>query len=623
MCGIVAEFDPAEPCDEAVLRAGLSAIRHRGPDGEGVWRSPDRRAGLGHVRLAILDLAGSPQPIASEDGQMVVVVNGEFYDHGRLRADLGRRGHRFRTGGDGEVAVHLYEEYGTAFVDHLRGEFALVLWDGRARRLVAARDRFGIKPLCFHREGSRLRVASEAKALFAMGVPASWDEGTVHQVASMQYPLPDRTLFAEVRQLRPGHLLVADAVGVHISPYWDMDYPPEEAKPPGVDVRELAERLAEAVLLRLRADVPVAFHLSGGLDSSSVVALAARLTGRPPPCFTVGFDRGGYDELDAARRTAEALGAELHPVVLPTQSLLDHLGDAVWFSEGLAINGHLPAKYLLAREIRRSGYPVVLSGEGADEILAGYAHFRQDLWRDDPARCGQLAGANEMVAGMHLPEGQTLSLDSVRAALGRAPTFLEAKASLGWRMRSLLRDEFRERFADRDPFGAFLASFPADQLQGRGVVDQASYLWSKSSLATYILRTLGDGTEMAHAVEGRLPFLDHKFFEFVRDIPTGWKVRGGVEKWALRQAMVGLLPEEVLSRPKQPFTAPPLALSDSALLHDTLFSAGLASSPFFDPTNVRQALAALPSLPERERLAWDPVFMLVLTACLAQGRFGL
>lgn len=245
MCGILVDFQPEGMVDDALLRRGMDALRPRGPDGDGLWISADRTVGFGYVRLAILDLAGSPQPIASEDGSVVAVVNGEFHGHDTLRRDLVRRGHRFRTGGDSELAIHLHEEHGLAFVEHLRGEFAVVLWDQRRRQLVAVRDRFGIKPLCCHVEGNRLRIASQAKGLFAMGVAPAWDHGTAARVCGMQYMPPDRTLFAGVRQLRPGHLLVASTSGVATSPYWEPDCPAEAAKLVDVSLGELAESLRE------------------------------------------------------------------------------------------------------------------------------------------------------------------------------------------------------------------------------------------------------------------------------------------------------------------------------------------------------------------------------------------
>jgi asparagine synthase (glutamine-hydrolysing) len=632
MCGIVAEYHPGGRVDPAALGEALKALRPRGPDGEGRWISANGDVGLGHVRLAILDLEGSSQPIASEDGQIILTVNGEFYDHEAVRRALERRGHRFRTGGDSEIALHLYEEAGLGFLDQLRGEFALVLWDGRHGQLVAARDRFGIKPLCFHQIGGRLLLASRAKALFRMGVVPAWDEEAFFQIASTQYLPPERTLFAGVRQLRAGHYLVANGNGVRVGCYWDMDYPSLADRPPAQDsavlARQLRETLEEAVRLRLRADVPVCCHLSGGLDSSAVAGLAARHLARPLACFSVGFDITGYDELTQAEQAATQLGVDWHPLPLGQAVLAEHLADAVWHSEGLGINGHLSAKYLLARAIRAAGYKVVLSGEGSDEILGGYAHLRQDLFQaDSRAGTSTYHQSDAILAGMHLPEGEALPMDHVARRLGYVPTFLHAKATLGRRMHGLLRDAYLARFGQRDPLADFLGAFDVPgRLAGRHLVDQSSYLWSHSALASYILHTLGDGTEMAHGIEGRLPFLDHHVFDLVRHYPIAVKIRGDVEKWILRQALADLLPRAVVERRKLPFTAPPLSLfraAGTSLLEDTLRSTLLEDMEFFDPPRVRSLLDQLPTMGKQQRLAWDPVLMLVLTACLAQQRFGM
>src|SRR5262249_32338598 len=328
--------------------------------------------------------------------------------------------------------------------------------------------------------------------------------------------------------------LIATAAGVRVLPYWDMDHLRGEARP-NVPIAQACSRLRaeleEAVRLRLRSDVPLCFHLSGGLDSSSVVALAARHRARPS-CYSVSFDAEGYDELEQTQATARALSVDLTPVRVTRRDVADYFAEAVWFSEGLAINGHLPAKYLLARGIARRA-EVVLSGEGADEILAGYAHFKLDLAR---AQGEEAAGSGTMLAGMHVPEGEPLPLEGARAILGEVPAFLEAKATLGRRMRSLLRDDYLMRFAGRDPLATFAAAFDVPgQLAGRLAVDRASYLWSRSALANSILRTLGDGTEMAHGIEGRLPFLDHRLFEFACQLPIAFRIRDGVEKWVLRE----------------------------------------------------------------------------------------
>jgi asparagine synthase (glutamine-hydrolysing) len=593
MCGIVSVLSPGRPADAAALRRSLASLRRRGPDGDGLWISPDRGAALGHARLAIVDPAGGAQPFVNEDATVVAAVNGELYDDERLRRDLERRGHRFRSRSDGELVVHLYEERGLDLFPALRGEFAFALYDLRARRLLAGRDRFGAKPLVWRRGPDGLALASDAKALFALGAPAAWDEDSVFHAMSFQYTLPDRTLFRDILALPPGHRLVADERGVKIEPYWDLDFPRRHAPADEAGLAaELRERLDEAVRLRLRADVPVGALLSGGLDSSAVAALA-----KTPDLFTVGFDAAPYDELAVAAATAKRLGARHHAVRVDAPRLLDALPEAVERAEGLAVNGHLPAKFLLSRAVREAGVKVLLTGEGADEIFAGYPHLREEA--TDPA--------DLLTRGIMLPTAPGLPLDAVRARLGFVPTFLEAKASLGARLRPLLSPDFLARFRRRDPFAEFIGAFDVPgRLEGRARLDQSLYLWCKSALAVYILRTLGDGTEMAHGVEGRLPFLDTPLVDFALRVPPELKIRNGREKHLLREAVRPLVTEEVAARRKQPFFAPPLGTSARAALRAAKLPA------FFD----RAAVDALD-------VSDDPLVWTVLSASALEERLRL
>jgi asparagine synthase (glutamine-hydrolysing) len=633
MCGLIALASWDDPLERAVLDRALSRLGHRGPDFSGRWLSPHGRVGLGHTRLRIVDLETGDQPICSEDGQCVVIVNGELYGHQDIRRNLERRGHRFRTRSDSEILLHLYEERGLECLEELRGEFAFILWDGRRRTLLAARDRFGIKPLCWSNAGKMLLLASEAKALFAAGMIPVWDRAAFFQSASMQYLLPEQTLFHGVHQLQPGHYLLARADRIDVRCYWDLDCPLADSFP---SVREeearagLLERLEEAVALRLQADVPVCLHLSGGLDSSSIVALAARQRSAELDCFTVTFEEEVYDERRPAQEMARHAGVRLQEVHVSQGDILDVLADAVYFSEGLAINGHLSAKFLLSRAIREAGYKVVLSGEGADEVLAGYPHLRQDLLLAGGAGADVLArlqDRNAIMTGIQLPCGSSLPLDAIEERLGFVPTFLRAKGTLGLRMRSVLADDFVQQFADRDCFRVLLDCLDVTgQLAGRQRLDQATYLWTKLTLVNYILRTLGDGTEMAHGVEGRLPFLDHVLFDFARWLAPEWKIHAGVEKYLLREAMRTLLPEPIRRRQKQPFTAPPLSrFASPAARHrirDLVRGGAFRALPFFDGRRVLTLLDRLPSLSAQEQTAADPVVMMVLSAIALQERFS-
>lgn len=640
MCGIVAMLSAERPIDAGALDRSLSALRHRGPDGRGTWISKDRSIALGHVRLAIRDVKGGAQPIANEDRSVIVVVNGELYDFEETRRALEARGHRFQTGSDSEIALHLYEEHGLECFRFLRGEFALVIWDARAGRLVAARDRFGVKPLLYAARNGTLVLASEAKALLAAGVPAVWDEEAFLHAAAMQYTPPDRTLFRDVRQIPPGCFMVARARERAISSYWDADFVRMEDWPETIHdaeiIDDLRARLSGAVEARLRADVPVACALSGGLDSSSVASLAARLSNRPIDCFTVGFEDEAYDERSIAERTARHLGVRFHVVPAKERDLANALPDAIFASESLAVNAHVSAKLLLTRRVAESGCKVLLTGEGADEVLAGYPHFRADAIKAT-ASAGEARGtrerarldaSNRVSAGILLPEGEALDLSSFRARIGFVPTFLEAKASLGYRVTSLLAEPYRSRFFARDFFEELASSLDvAGRLQGRHPVDQASYVWIKLALPSYLLRLFGDGLEMASSIEGRLPFLDHHVFECARKMPISMKIRDGVEKHALREAMRPLLGEDVLGREKHPFFAPPLGTArggdTGALLQDTLRGRAFASVPFFERAAIDELLDRWPGMSPGERANADPVLMMLTSAAVLAERFRL
>jgi asparagine synthase (glutamine-hydrolysing) len=625
VCGILAMLSHAGPLDPERVARATDAMALRGPDGRGIWVSPDRRIALGHRRLAVMDPSGIGQPLANESEQIWAVVNGEFYGAESLRADLEARGHRFRTNGDSEVLLHLYEDKGLAALEDLRGEFAFVLWDAGTRTLLAARDRFGIKPLYYakymHAGEQGIVLASQAKALFfAAGVPAEWDADAFLQAASMQYPRLGTTLYRGVKQLEPGTMLIVSDGNFRIRRYWDLDYPTEDKSAKVPDARAVAEAFRErfetAVTLRLRADVPVAFQLSGGIDSAAVAAASASKLTAPIHCFTVSLEGEAYDETALAKLVAAHLGATLHCVEMHALDVARELPAAVLAGEGLCINAHLVAKYCLSRAVRDAGFKVVLTGEGSDEVLAGYAHLRADL---NQASRAALMQQNSVSRGIMLPDGPGLSLAGVRERLGFVPTWLEAKASFGYRMQELLSPPWAQRSQAVDRYASALedVDVPA-QLAGRGPVEQALYLWSKFALESYILRTLGDGMEMAHSIEGRVPFLDHQLFEWLRTLPAEAKIRNGIEKAPLRDAMRGLLPEALVTRPKHPFLAPPTFSSSTCGAAEMLLdlSKSARALPFFDATKLEQRVKSLDTMSPTEQATTDPTLMFALSACI-------
>lgn len=633
MCGILALFNLSEkrPADSSRLEAGLAAMRHRGPDGLKYWQAADGRAALGHARLAIVAVKDGDQPLQNEDGSLHLVVNGELYDHIRTGKDLAQRGHKIATSSDSEIALHLYEEYGLDFLSHLRGEFALALYDDKKQRLIVARDRFGIKPVCYAVQDGQLLVASEAKALFAMGLTAEFDPESVFHTLNMQYVLPDRTLFSGVKQLPPGHFLLAQDGQIRVEKYFDMDYPVESGrvtdKPLSETqerelIAEFAELFEESVRLRLFSEFPVVCHLSGGLDSSSVLAMAAKNSSEPINCFTVSFAEEGYDELSIAREMAQKVDGQLHVVPVSARDIVENMEDACFKSEGLAVNGHLTAKHLLNKAIHQAGFRVSLTGEGADEVLAGYPHLRSDILKasGNSEKLAALHAANPMSKGIMLASGRSLSLACVEDALGYVPGFLEAKGTLGYKMLAVANEDFlrQNNLQHRDAYKDLLAHFDIDgQIKGRHPVHQSLYLWSKTALANYILRTLGDGVEMGQSLEGRLPFLDHKLFEFLRKLPMSMKIHGDNEKYILKEAMKPYITSTIYNRHKHPFVAPPVsrfAGSDVRdLIREKLASKSFGELAFYDQTKVLALFDRLESMNDEERAATDPVFMTALS----------
>jgi asparagine synthase (glutamine-hydrolysing) len=607
MCGIVAMLTNDRPIARHALQAATDCLRHRGPDGEGLWLADDERVGLGHRRLSIIDLVTGSQPMSNEDGTVHAIVNGEFYDYVRVQRELGARGHHLRSRSDSEILLHLYEEEGDACVRHLRGEFAFVLWDARRRRLFAARDRFGIKPLYYAESRDGLVLASEVKALFAAGVTAAWAPAAVYR-ALLLLPGRERTLFREVRQLPPGHTLSYAAGKLQVQSYWDLDYPiaPAPARDERDQIACLRQLIEEATTLRLQADVPVGCLLSGGIDSSALLGIAsARVTDLPT--FTAVFSETTADDIQAAHEAADAAGVTTAMVTVSDLALAEGLSAAVSHAETLGINLHGVGRFLLCERLRREGLRVALTGEGADEVFAGYVQFRQDA-----------ASA---------PDDRGLAaLAGVRARLGFVPAWMEKIAVRDSIVHALLSREFAAAFDEADPFADALDELDlAGQVHGRPPLIQSLYLWTRTVLPNYVL--FAERLEMGHGIEIRLPYLDHVLFEYVRTLDPSLLLRAGQEKYVLREAVRPFVPASVQRRAKQPFLAPPASARPDSPLHavvrEVLHSDAMTDLPFFDAPVV---LALFDSLADREphlRAALDAALMKVVCAVLLQRRFRL
>lgn len=621
MCGIVAVFSNQNPIEPESLARATQSLIHRGPDEQHHWIAPDGRVGLGHTRLTIIDLVTGAQPIANEDGRLRIVVNGEFYDFERIRRELETRGHEFRTRSDSEIALHLYEEIGPACLEQLRGEFAFVIWDEQNQTLFAARDRFGIKPLFYTSVKDTLYLASEVRALFAAGVPANWDQESMFQNLFLSVD-QDRSLFKGIRQVPAGHYLIARRASSGLTCYWDANYPRANAPTINQSEPDCVERLRclldEAVRLRMRADVPVGCYVSGGVDSSSVLGLASSQGNGSVAAFTVAFDHADFNESESARRTAAHVGADFYPVPVTEADFADVFIEAVGHGEMVHYNAHGAARYRLSRAVQQAGYKVVLAGEGADELFAGYDFSRQALLSS--VANGSWSKWPRMLFRMmrlKTPAEQRIArtspwLERICRVLAFSPDLLEFVSEKFTLLGSMLANDFAQEFQRRDPYREFLRQFQwrAD-LFGREPHKQIIYLWMKSLFVNYVLA--GERLDMAHGVEVRLPFLDHKLFEFARSLPAGLLARNGTQKYILREAMKPFVTEEVYQGAKQPFFAPPMVIGNPMyeLLQDLLRSQNFKSVPFFDRSSVIRFLDELPRMDDRTRNSMDPLLFMM------------
>ena len=450
-----------------------------------------------------------------------------------------------------------------------------------------------------------------------------------------------RTVFAGILQIPPGHYLLATPNHLQLVRYWDFNYPTIAAsgqrKSDADYAAEVRHALDEAVRLRLRADVPVGCYLSGGLDSCAVLGLAARHHSGPIRAFTLAFDGRDYNEEAEAREMAAKAGAEFHPIPIRQAELADHFADAIAQAEGPCINAHGVAKYLLSRAVRDAGFKVVLTGEGADEIFAGYPPFRRDMLLHntearDPATVAslleELHQTNPVSRGLMLLHGEAQPLERIQRLLGFVPSFIETMAAGAAKYRALLTGSFLKRFGANTPYESCCDGLDIHgQLTGREPVHQSLYLWSKTILARYVLTMLGDRMEMAHSIEGRLPFLDHHLVEVVRSQPVSQKIRGTTEKYVLREATRDVITDTVYRRHKHPFVTPPATLNPKdklySLVQDQLRGPTLAAMPFFDRKKVITLLDNLDTMDENARVAYDPILMTVLSMCVLQERFKL
>ena len=605
MCGIagIATVGPDGGAPElADVREMIGRLHHRGPDGRGFYA--DDKVALGHARLSIIDLEGGAQPIQNEDGSVRVVFNGEIFNFLELRADLEKQGHRFRTRSDTEVIVHLYEEHGLEFVHRLNGQFAIALWDSRQCRLVLVRDRAGIRPLFFTQVGGRLAFASEIKALFALPeVPRRLDIAGISRVFTFWASVAPTTIFDGVMSLPAGHMLVLEGAESRIRSYWDWRFADavQDADPIEESACKLRELLQDSVRLQLRSDVPVGVYLSGGLDSSVIAALVKAVSEQQFRTFSLTFEDGEFDESGYQGEMVRHLGSRHTAVRCSRADIGAAFPRTIWHSETPVVRTAPTPLMLLSEHVHAQGYKVVLTGEGADEVFAGYDLFREAKIRRFWGRAPRSRWRPRLLERLypylaHSPVGAgtlTQGFFSHGIQNGDAGSFAHLPR---WRTTQRLWQFFtadaRMAAAAVDPVAQLLSALPAE-LAEWPPLSRDQYVEAHTLLSEYLLCSQGDRMAMANSVEGRFPFLDHRVIEFANALPPRHKLRVLNEKYLLKQATRGLVPERIRLRPKQPYRAPdsqsfffsgrPLEYVE-ALFHDPQVRNG----GLFEPAAVRK-----------------------------------
>ncbi len=558
MCGIIgqARFD-GRPVETELPARMCAGLEHRGPDSRGIH--VDDGVALGIQRLRVVDLSTGDQPIYNEDRSVVVVMNGEIYNYRELREELRSRGHVLATKGDTEVIVHLYEEYGVDCVRRLHGMFAFALWDARRRRLVVARDRIGKKPLVYALRDGVLSFASEMGALLAdTGIPREVDQTAIDAYLALGYVPGPLTALRGVQKLPPAHTLVLEDGRATIERYWRLDYSQKDDLP----VEEWCERiraaLREATRKRMVADVPLGVFLSGGIDSSAVVAAMAEQSSEPVRTFSIGFGTHDVDELPYARRIAEQFGAvheefQVEPGAVDiAPQIVRHYGEP--FADATAI----PSFHL--SELTRRHVTVALNGDGGDESFGGYTRYVANALAGRLDRLPRPVRRAAGALGRRLPEGGHISSPRNRArrlsmtlALDAPARYARYKELFDVPLRGSLYEPAFAADAERGRRDAIAESWAGTS--GEHIVDKMLEVDVETFLAGDLIPKVDIAT-MAYALEARSPFLDHELMELAARIPAGLKVRGSEKKWILREALRGWLPDDILDRPKQGFVVP-------------------------------------------------------------------
>jgi asparagine synthase (glutamine-hydrolysing) len=568
MCGIagIFNFDGMAVTPESLLGM-IRMLAHRGPDDTG-FHAEDG-VGLSHARLSIIDLAGGKQPMCNEDSSLWITFNGEIFNYLELREELVRKGHRFATRSDTEVILHLYEEKGENCVQYLNGQWAFAIWDNQRRRLFLSRDRLGVRPLFYTHTNKSFIFASEIKAIFAHpGITREIDVNGLDEVFTYWCTIPPTTIFRSIHELPPGHSMTVDASGIVTRPYWHIQFekisgavnPSEEQS----YADQLLELLADATRIRLRSDVPVGAYLSGGLDSTVTTALVKKFSNAKLQTFSISFDSAEFDESSFQSEAVRFLDTEHQDFRCAKNQIAEVFPDVIWHTEKPVLRTAPAPLYLLSRLVRNSGFKVVVTGEGADEMLGGYDIFKEAkirrFWETQPDSKMRPLLLRRLYPYLqdiqNQPDAYRKAFFHINVDRTQQPFFSHIpRWQLTAKLKTFFSDAVRAEIAGDDVYSKVRTKLP-HCYSSWDTFCQAQYLETKYLLPGYILSSQGDRMAMAHSVEGRFPFLDHRVVEFASRLPVSLKMKVLNEKYLLKRCANGLIPPSIAKRHKQPYRAP-------------------------------------------------------------------
>lgn len=609
MCGIAGYFDRFEKADASVINRMLTRIKYRGPDECGIY--VNENTGIGSVRLSIIDLAGGQQPMPNEDLSLWIVFNGEIFNYPELRSELVEKGHKFRTQSDTEVIIHLYEEYGENCLAKLNGQFVFSIWDKNKDEMFLARDRVGIRPLFYYHSHDLFVFGSEIKAVFEHPkVKRAISAEGISETFTFWTTITPNTVFENIKECPPGHFIKLNNGTIDIKRYWELKFATKDNYYKGSyedAVAEFNELFLDSVKIRLRADVPVAAYLSGGIDSSITTSFIKEIDPNVLQTFSVGFTEDEFDETSYQKIAAEYFSTNHTAIQITSKEVAENFPKVVWHSEFPLLRTSPSPMYSLSKEVRKNNIKVVITGEGADELLAGYSIFKENkirhFWAKDKnskLRPLLLKKLYPYIAALQKVNPNALKLFfGYKLENTDSPIYSHL---LRWNNTSNILNHLDKTFKDQlsgfDQYKRLLAGLNGN-LDNLDPLSKAQYLEIVIFLSGYLLSSQGDRMGMANSVEGRYPFLDYRVIEFCAQLPPDYKMKGLKEKVLLKSLMKGRLPEEILNRPKQPYRAPILSsfLGDDApeYVNEVLSETEIKKAGIFSPDSVKRLLVKMKS----------------------------